>query len=357
MGRNCKYFRECKSPAVVRVPYAGLSLCRDHFLEFVEKRVERVVERYHFLEHSEAKHEPWLVAMSGGKDSQVLATILSRRMVGRVDLEGVYVDVGVTPEGYTAESRRVVERTCRELGIPLRVVDLRAEYGFSMDDVHRMNQHRGRGRGARRGGRKGKRATRTDCSACGIVKRYLINKTAVELGVMKVATGHHLTDEATTVLGNFLSMNLDLLARGRPWSERKSVPGGPPTAVLVPRVKPLYEVPEDEVALYAYHAGIEHVGVQCAYSAEASSLALKAHVVELERERPGMMLGLVRGYQKRFLPAFREGLRIGGEGATPGEGTAPLVACSECGYPTTVPVCAFCKLRRQVLEFVDSRPA
>ncbi len=346
MGRHCKYFRECKAPAVVRVPYAGLSLCKDHFLQFVEKRVERSVKRYRFLTHSEVKHERWAVAMSGGKDSQVLASIIRNQFPERVDPVGVYIDVGIAPDSYTTQSRQVVEDTCRRLDMPCVVVDVEKDYGFSMDDVHQFTR--------RRNPRRGKKTTRTDCSACGILKRYLLNKAAVDLGVEKIATGHHLTDEATTILGNFLSMNVDLLARGRPWAERKEVVGGPSSAVLVPRVKPLYEVAEDEIAMYAYHAGIPYMGTQCAYSPDAPSLALKKRVVDLERERPGMMLTLVRGYQKRLLPVLTAGIQALPETTRQKiqhSEEPELRACSECGNPTTGDSCAFCRLRHQVLDF------
>ncbi|GAB4323030.1 MAG: TIGR00269 family protein [Promethearchaeota archaeon] len=346
MPRRCKRFSECGAEGVVRVPYAGLTLCSDHFVEYVESRVEKTVERYHFLSRRGAR-ERWAVAMSGGKDSQVLAKVLAKRFEDSLELVGLHLDLGIEPNEYSRRSREVVEATCEELGIPLHVVDLAGEHGFTTDHFHRPG---GGGSGSarrlrsgakdRRRGSGDRRRRRGECSACGLVKRYLLNKAAVGLGVDKVATGHNLTDEATTLLSNLLLVDLDALSRGRPWSARKEVVGGPPDAALVPRVKPLYETSEEEVLLYAVHANLPFVEVECPYAAHATSTSTKRWVLAMEGVRPGTMLGLVRGYQKRLLPLLER--EVGG-------GAAPLTSCGECGQPTSTPVCAFCRLKAKTL--------
>ena len=42
---------------------------------------------------------------------------------------------------------------------------------------------------------------RPTCSACGLSKRYLMNRAALEHGYPVVATGHNLDDEAATLFG------------------------------------------------------------------------------------------------------------------------------------------------------------
>eukprot|EP00727_Mastigamoeba_balamuthi_P014637 m51a1_g98 hypothetical protein (488) ;mRNA; f:307028-308675 len=366
MSRRCKFFDECKSNANVLIKHTGLAVCRAHFLRNIEDRTAKTIERYHMLPRAPSPRERWVIAMSGGKDSQVLAEILVKRLSDRIDFLGVYVDVGVRGGSYTDQSREIVLETCKRLNIPCTIVDIRAD-GLSIDDIHVSNR-------CRRGG------NRTECAACGVVKRYHINRAAHELKADKVATGHHLTDEATTLLSNFLNINVTQLTRGMPW-DRKEVAGG---AALLPRVKPFLEVSEEETALYAHLGNVAHVATQCTYSVDATSTALKKHMLAIERERAGTMLRLVRGFNKEIWPLLAAGkakapapapaaapaaAAAAGEAkddddvppapaeeAQQDEDAVTLTPCQKCGFPTTVPVCAYCKLRDQVVEFKQSRP-
>src|SRR3990170_1520949 len=53
---------------------------------------------------------------------------------------------------------------------------------------------------------------RPTCSACGLSKRYLMNKAALEQGFPVVATGHNLDDEAATLFGSILHWQTEPLA-------------------------------------------------------------------------------------------------------------------------------------------------
>jgi len=394
-------WQDCHKTAVIKIRHTGMALCKDHFLRNVEDRVEKALLRHHMLSSRPTKRERWVVAMSGGKDSQALAEVLRKKFpagdASPVELIGLYIDVHVHGNGYTDESRTVVQQTCERLQMPCHVVDVRGRYGITMDDLHVVSQ-------CKRGGH------RTECSACGIMKRYLINRAAAELNADKVATGHHLTDEATNILSNFLAMNLEQMGRPHPWERRAVVTSReqmpPPEAiaatgtglgtgdvgVLIPRVKPFIEVTEEETTMYVHYAGIPHVATQCPYSAGAASSALKKHMLAIEKERPGTMLILVRGFNKLLLPIIRQA-KHGTTSTTtttaaaaavapdPEETlvteaeeapTAPtaeaeeaaqasstdvqLVACTRCGCPTIVPVCAWCKLVEQAKQFKEENP-
>jgi hypothetical protein len=43
--------RKCGELALVRVKYAKANLCRGHFLDYIERRVEKTIERYRMLEN------------------------------------------------------------------------------------------------------------------------------------------------------------------------------------------------------------------------------------------------------------------------------------------------------------------
>jgi len=60
--------KKCGRPATVRIRYAKLNLCSEHFTEYIEERVAKTIERYKM--HSDLKK--LLIGVSGGKDSMSL---------------------------------------------------------------------------------------------------------------------------------------------------------------------------------------------------------------------------------------------------------------------------------------------
>ena len=60
------------------------------------------------------------------------------------------------------------------------------------------------------------------CSACGLSKRHLFDRAALEGGYDAVATGHNLDDEAAVLLGNVRGQWSALLQRRAPAYEAVS---------------------------------------------------------------------------------------------------------------------------------------
>ena len=128
--------------------------------------------------------------------------------------------------------------------------------------------------------------------------------------------------------------------------------------------------------MYVHIAQLQHVPTQCTYSAGATSSAMKKHMIGIEKDRPGTMLRLVRGFHKVMLPALTaksgsaaalshekdtgDGLVVAAEPEATEDiedTSVPLKACDRCGCPTVVPVCAYCKLIEQVSDFKKENPA
>ena len=49
------------------------------------------------------------------------------------------------------------------------------------------------------------------CSGCGLSKRYLMNRVALDHGMDVVATGHNLDDEAATLFGSVMHWQTEAL--------------------------------------------------------------------------------------------------------------------------------------------------
>lgn len=295
--------RICRRDAVIKVRSFGIALCEEHLVEFCLRRVSEAIKRYRMF----GREDRVLVAVSGGKDSMVLWDILSR-LGYRVD--ALFIDLGIEKNGHMERARAVVEAFAEERGYPLRVVSLRDEYGFSIDDVK-------------------KRETRTVCAACGIVKRYIMNRVAFEGGYQVLATGHNLNDEVAVLLSNLLGWKEGYLSRQGPVLEARDK--------LVKKVKPLCELTERETAVYAMVEGIKFHHTACPYSKGATTLTYKRALNLIEYRSPGTKIRFYRGFVDRAKRLFK-----GDE--------VELVECPLCGYPTTHPPCAFCRLRERMVE-------
>ena len=301
MAGRCKV---CGAPAYARLEYANLQLCRSDFVRFFERRVERTVERYGMFERGSKA----AVALSGGKDSVALLHSLwkLRERLG-IELVAITIDLGIA--GHSDRYVPLAKRVCEKLGVACRVVDLEGEYGVAVDEL----------RGLRR----------PICSLCGVVKRYVLNREARELGAHVLATGHNLDDFLVTLLQAYIRGDLRTLAKLKPYL--------PPEGKLVARAKPLVETPERDVALYVEALGLEHVGWKCPYSRGATSFEYKRVLDLLEGEHPSIKFQMLRSFPEKVQPLIKVEV-------------PNLTPCSRCSEPSSSPLCQFCRIREEVAK-------
>jgi uncharacterized protein (TIGR00269 family) len=200
-------------------------------------------------------------------------------------------------------------RFAEERGLELHVVEVAAELGVGIPDAARQG-------------------ARSACGVCGLSKRHLLNRFALQQGFDVVLTGHNLDDEAAVLLGNVLHWDLEQLRRQRPVLEGR--PG------LVRRAKPLVRTTEWETAAYCVVAGIDYVVEECPMAEGNRHLVYKDLLARLEDRAPGTRAAFHRGFLRRLQPLLEEQL---GE-----EALAGLQPCQRCGAPTTGEVCAFCRV-------------
>lgn len=295
--------RVCGRDAVVKLDYANLKLCREHFIEFFERRVARTISRYGMLRRGDKV----AVAVSGGKDSASLLHALWR-LKGElgVELVGVTIDLGI--RGYSDQSVEVARRNYEKLGVPYRIIKL-ADYGFIMDDARTLKK--------------------PACSTCGAVKRYLLNKAAREIGATVIVTGHTLDDFLAVLMQAYTRGDLQQLAKHRVYL--------PPADGLIARAKPLVETPERESLLYAQLLGLEFTVIECPLSRGATLADFKAALNLLEERHPGMKIMMLRAFLNRLQPLLPSERRVPGR-------------CEVCGEPSTSSVCQFCRIRSRLTQ-------
>ncbi|MHA1870662.1 MAG: hypothetical protein ACTSXF_06895, partial [Promethearchaeota archaeon] len=338
------YNKECKNWAEIKIPYAKKHLCREHFLKFIEDRVERTIYNYRLITKWDKKV---LLALSGGKDSQVMAYILNKIIKNsefykdhNIQLEALYIDLGISPDNYSNRSLEYVRKLCIENDIALHVIPIKTLLGLTIDDIYEIHQnfykiirmqssHSSGGRHKYK-----KRKPRGTCSYCGLVKRYTINYFAYTNNYSKVATGHNLTDTASTIISNFLNVDIELLSRMGPILDNE-IEG------FTTKIKPLFFIYESFIRIYAEWAKVPYYSGKCGYSKEAPMVQLKDWFLEYERQRPGIMLSLTKNYLKKLKNIFYEHV--------PHE-KKEAKKCSICGMPTYREVCSFCKSKKLLLD-------
>jgi uncharacterized protein (TIGR00269 family) len=291
-----------------------LALCAAHYLAWVPEQTQRAIEHYRMFSRSDQV----LVAVSGGKDSLGLWDVLDR--LG-YQTQGVYIGLGIDGGGgYSDQSRARCEAFADARHLQLHTVDVPAELGASIPEAARLTL----------------RGQQKPCAVCGLTKRHVMNRVAVEAGADVLVTGHNLDDEVAVLFGNTLSWSTGYLARQAPVLDAR--PG------FVRKAKPFCRLMERETAAYAVLRGIDYVYDECPFADGATNLTHKDLLNRLEADRPGAKLA----FYLSFLRARQTGALLLPAAAEAGLDLHP---CGTCGQPTTAPgECTYCRTRRRIAE-------
>ncbi|MBV0923922.1 TIGR00269 family protein [Halomicroarcula limicola] len=322
---------KCGDHAVLHAAYSGLHLCEDHLCRTVEKRLRRRVREDGLVPDDATPEDPdtWVIGLSGGKDSVVLTSILHDvfERDPRIELVALSIHEGI--EGYRDKSLEACEELTEDLGIRHEVVSYAEEFDVRMDDVVEKDP-------------EGMAA----CAYCGVFRRDVLSRYAEELGADKLLTGHNLDDEAETALMNFFEGDVEQMAQHFDASLgpfETGSDGDAPTERTrekqehhVPRAKPLRDVPEKEIALYARFRDLPAHITECPHAEEAYRGEVQQLMLGLEENHPGTRHSIMAGYEKLAALAADA---YGGDDAD-----AEFGECDSCGAPTARDLCRKCNL-------------
>jgi len=289
--------RVCGRTASINLRAYNTALCDQDFISFIEKRIFNTIKDYALVS---VRDKP-LVAVSGGKDSLSLWYVLNT--IG-YPCDGFYIDLGI--EEYSRISREKVKHMADQLKRRVYIFSVYEHIRKGIDGL-------------------AKTMRRPPCSACGIIKRYVMNRVCIEKGYTVLATGHNLDDEASALLGNILFWKEEHL-----WKKSITLPGI--DGHLVKKVKPLFLCSEREMAAYAILNGIDYIYEECPFSVDAKTILYKRMLNVIEEESPGMKLQFLKGYMNRMVKD--------------GEKTSNY--CLHCGYPSYGDTCSVCRMFRKL---------
>ncbi len=203
---------------------------------------------------------------------------------------------------------------CKQFEVEHVTVSFKELFGLTIDNIAKRI--------------KSKSDTLTPCSYCGVLRRRALNKAAKELKATKIAVAHTLDDEAQTILLNFIHGDIFRASRITPTSGLK-------TGHFVQRIKPLCEIPEDEVALYAYFNDIRFQSVNCPYASQALRTEIREFLNKLEENHPSTKYIIYRSFEK-IRPMLKSGV------------STDMKECKICGEPSSKSICEPCRMLKKL---------
>ena len=299
---------KCGNPKVIyKREQSGQILCKDCFIESIEKKVIKTVKKEKLLD----KGDKVLVALSGGKDSvttlEILNSFRQRHIIG---ICAVTVDEGIA--NYRQEGVDIATRHAERLGIKHKVVSLKEDYGITLDEIMQKENHKG------------------SCTYCGVFRRTIINKAAREMGATKIATGHNLDDEVQAIMMNYLEGNTGNLPKLGAKTESKA-------EEFTVKIKPLREIPEREIGLYVVAKELEVHLDSCPYAMQSFRGEVSEVINHLSEKHPTIKYSTLRGYDKIKKILKNEMQKDYAHGR-----------CRRCGEPSSNELCKACSFLEEL---------
>ncbi|MGQ4891795.1 MAG: ATP-binding protein [Candidatus Njordarchaeia archaeon] len=297
----------CGREAVVKIEHANASFCAEHFKQYYERKILRVLKGLNL------ENKCILVALSGGKDSVSLLYALNRLKKDlNYNLKVLHIQLGIGL--YSKESLEVSKQLAEKLNLRLIIFDLEKNLGWTIPEAVKVTKKK-------------------PCSLCGIVKRWVMNKVALEENCEYVATGHNVDDIDAIALKAMLTYRPEDI-------ERTSSPILEPNMEvnLVGKLRPQFYLTEKENMLYAQFNGLPIVETTCPLASRSKIFKYKGIWQEIDKVNPVGKINFAKTLveiSKKLKENKRE--------------VQQLRKCVRCGMPTYGrDVCAFCKINEKV---------
>ncbi len=298
-----------KKDFVYHRKYSGEKYCKKCFCTSIEKKVARTVSKYQMLSSTDLI----TVGLSGGKDSVVLTQLLNEmeKRFPNSKLITITIDEGI--KNYREESVEIVKKITREWNLKNKLYSFKNEFGYSIDDINQIITER--------------KIELLPCTFCGVFRRKLLNEAARNLNADKLAIGFNLDDEAQTILMNFIRGDLTRINRISPIPKIIN-------PKFVPRVRPLREIPEKEITLYAFYKSLPIQSKECPYSFNSLRHNVQSSINLLEEKTPNVKFNILKNLET-LNEAFQDSEAIIMKN---------LQECEKCGEPTSSKLCKACEL-------------
>ncbi|MEM7819454.1 MAG: TIGR00269 family protein [Candidatus Aenigmatarchaeota archaeon] len=296
---------KCGNKGIFFRRYEGRYYCKKCFIYNIEKKFRSVVNRNKLIK----KNDKIAVGLSGGKDSSVLLYLLFqlKNKLKGFDVFALTIDEGIND--YRNKGLIFAKKLTKKFGIKHYIFSFKNEFGFTLDELTKNKIK--------------------SCTYCGVLRRYILNKKARELGANKLAVGHNLDDEAQSIILNFIRGDLLRFQR------LGAFPIILEDKKFVSRIKPLRDIPEKEITAYAILKNIKFFDGECPYSFDNMRRDLQTLLNNLEEKYPGTKLQIVNFYD-RIKPFISK------------KESEKIDYCIKCGEPSSLRICKACELLEKI---------
>ena len=224
--------------------------------------VRRCIEDYDMIRPG----DKIAVGVSGGKDSLVLLKLLAGlRAYSDFELAAITIDMGLGMD-YS-----VIQTMCDELNVPYHLI--RTEIGPIIFDY---------------------RKEKNPCSMCSKMRRGALNQALLDLGLNKLALGHHYDDAVETFV-------MSLIYEGR-ISCFQPVTNLDRTGII--QIRPMLYIHEKTVDSFAQRMELPVVENRCPVDKHTKREEIKQLVYDLSRTYPDLKERIFGAMQRFPLPEW-----------------------------------------------------
>jgi len=321
---KCRY---CNSPGTLVQYGTNFPICDNCFTKYIERKIKETINKYKLIN----RNDKVCVGVSGGKDSLTLLLNLynlykQKQILNKISI--INVDEGI--EGYRIKTIDHLNKFIKEftIDVDLYQIKFKEEIGYTMDEITDIIIK--------------KNLKLNPCTVCGTFRRMLLNKKSIELNATKLAIGHNLDDITQTLIQNLIRNDLQKIGKVPPYAsinlinESQNVLSN---SYLIPRIKPLMKITEQEIIQYCNLKKIEYLHCPCTNSIRFPILRrkIKDFLNKFDKNNYEIKYNLLKvNFQLYELlnPLSKK------KYSTPNK-------CSVCGYPTNFPrtKCKFCELK------------
>jgi uncharacterized protein (TIGR00269 family) len=166
-----------------------------------------------------------------------------------------------------------------------------------------------------------------NCAICGVTKKWIMNSEIRKMGADFIATGHNLDDEAQTFLINIfkgspkLSANTGIVTRNKKVEKTKK---------FIPRIKPLFYVPENKIKKYSKEKKLPIDYRKCPCAFDSYRIQVRGFLEKIPNNKKE---NIIKNFEKIY--PLLEKLK---------QDSGNLNFCKFCGEPSRKEVCKKCQL-------------
>ncbi len=287
----------------------GIYYCKDHFINYFEKKTINTIEKYKLIEPGDIIG----VGVSGGKDSNALLYFLNKyKEYFGIEVYGIHIDEGIA--GYRDKDTEKLLEISKRYNIKVFIYNFKDYFNIRLDEAVKLNSEL------------------KSCTICGVWRRWLMWKASKDLNITKIATAHNINDELQTILINIFEGNIKDILKSGPYT-------GIVEEDFVPRIKPFYFNSEKENLIYSTIYDLSPKYGECPFITGQFRDIIRSELYKIEDKYPS--------FHEKFINNFLEVLKYAKKDYKE-KNVIKLKKCKFCGYPTTREICRACEIKLKI---------